>query len=31
LALTSSVKCCCFNHFDSSSLSYIHKMQLAHL
>jgi hypothetical protein len=27
LALASSIKCCCFNLFDSSSLSYIHEMQ----
>jgi hypothetical protein len=31
LALASSVIRCCFNLFDSSSLSYIHEMQSAHL
>jgi hypothetical protein len=31
LASASSVKRCCFNLFDSSSISYIHKMELAHL
>jgi hypothetical protein len=31
LASASSIRRCCFNLFDSSSLSYIHEMQLAHL